>query len=143
MNSDPTRKVLLDVADGPEGITIYTSEDRAVVDWAEQCPALYLSASLNDAHVNLGPFTLLRDPVIAALTRNFTNPTIPFEPMRPLGPDWTHESAMRVHSAIVVALEDLGWHPCPAIKAAWTAVGAIATEYKLVELENLENHDVE
>jgi hypothetical protein len=74
MNSDPTRKVLLDVGDGPEGITIYTSEDRAVVDFAEQCPALYLSASLNDAHVNLGPFTLLRDHVIAALGRNSQNP---------------------------------------------------------------------
>lgn len=52
------RKVLLHVADGPEAITIYTSENGAVVDWCADCPALYLEASTNDAQVKLGPFHL-------------------------------------------------------------------------------------
>jgi len=57
-----------------------------------------------------------------------------FDPERPLGRTWTHLSTMYLHSAIVMALETMGWHPCPAIKAAWEGVGSITTLYKLEEL---------
>jgi hypothetical protein len=56
---DPTKKILLSVTDGPEGIELYTSEDEAVVDWAGVVPALYLTVSTHDAYVKLGPFHLL------------------------------------------------------------------------------------
>jgi hypothetical protein len=63
-----------------------------------------------------------------------TQMPIPFDPERPLGFGWSHDHAMWVHSAVVIALEELGWHPCPAIKAAWSAVAAITSEYRLEEL---------
>lgn len=56
-----------------------------------------------------------------------------FDPLLPLGPAWTNEKEMYLHSAIVVALETMGWHPCPAIKAAYVAVAAIEHKYKLWE----------
>ena len=52
------KQVLLEVADGPEGIIIYTDDDPGVVDWSESFPALYCSVALNGAWVRLGPFTL-------------------------------------------------------------------------------------
>lgn len=52
------KQILLSVADGPEGIEIYTSEDEGVCDWSQTFPAMYLTASVNDAYVKLGPFTL-------------------------------------------------------------------------------------
>jgi len=54
------RKILLEVADGPEHICIYTSEDEGIVDWSPTFPAVYLTASINGAGVKLGPFTLSR-----------------------------------------------------------------------------------
>jgi hypothetical protein len=42
------KKVLLSAGDGPDGIEIYTSEDRAAVDWAHDIPALYVDINLND-----------------------------------------------------------------------------------------------
>jgi hypothetical protein len=54
-----------------------------------------------------------------------------FDPLLPLGPPWNHEKEMYLHSAVVMALETMGWHPCPAIKAGWGAVDAICKEYKL------------
>jgi hypothetical protein len=54
-----------------------------------------------------------------------------FYPLLPLGPPWTHEKEMYLHSAIVMALETMGWHPCPAINAGWVALGTIASEFKL------------
>lgn len=56
--ASPERQVLLEVADGPEGILIYTDEDRGVVDWAESFPALYCTVAVNGAWVRLGPFQL-------------------------------------------------------------------------------------
>jgi len=58
--TDPTKKILLSVADGPEHIELYTSDDEAVVDWSGQIPALYLTASTHDTYVKLGPFQLLK-----------------------------------------------------------------------------------
>lgn len=52
------KRILLSVADGPEGIEIYTSDDEGVVDWSPAFPAVYITASLNGAMVKLGPFTL-------------------------------------------------------------------------------------
>jgi hypothetical protein len=52
------KHTLLSVADGPESIEIYTSEDEAVVDWAAHAPALYITATINGAMVKLGPFQL-------------------------------------------------------------------------------------
>ena len=54
------KQVLPAVADGPESIELYTSEDEAIVDWAAHVPALYLSATMNGAYVKLGPFVLPR-----------------------------------------------------------------------------------
>jgi len=50
--------VVFDIGDGPEGITLYFSEEEAIVDWAATVPALYLTASTNDSYVKLGPFIL-------------------------------------------------------------------------------------
>lgn len=52
----PNTKILLDVADGPEGIKIYTSEDDGVVDWSSTFPAVYIIINTHDAMVKLGPF---------------------------------------------------------------------------------------
>lgn len=69
---DLTKLVLLELADGPEAIVIYTSEDQAVNDWAATIPALYIEAAVQGAHVLIGPFNLksIRDGMIAALTRS-------------------------------------------------------------------------
>lgn len=58
MRDDPTKRVLLLVADGPEGIEIYTSKDEAVVDWSPHVPALYVVVTIQDAMVKLGPFQM-------------------------------------------------------------------------------------
>ena len=52
------KQILLSVADGPESIELYTSEDEAVVDWARDSPALYLTATVAGSYVKLGPFML-------------------------------------------------------------------------------------
>lgn len=52
------RKILLNVADGPEYITLYTSVDEAVVDCANEVPGLYLEAGCGlNCSVKLGPFS--------------------------------------------------------------------------------------
>jgi len=52
-------KVLLfHTADGPESISIYTNQERAVVDFASHPQAVYVDLSLNDASVQFGPFQL-------------------------------------------------------------------------------------
>jgi hypothetical protein len=48
----------LSVGDGPEGIEIYTSEERGVVDWSSTFPAVYVHVAMNGVAVNLGPFRL-------------------------------------------------------------------------------------
>lgn len=59
MNDYPLdKKRLLYVADGPECIEIYTSEDQGVCDMAQTFPALYLRVSMNEAAAQFGPFTL-------------------------------------------------------------------------------------
>jgi len=73
MTNDPTKKVLLSVGDGPEGIEIYTSENRAITDWATNIPALYVSVSVNDAQAGFGPFTL-SETLIAQLEERLQNP---------------------------------------------------------------------
>lgn len=55
---DPSKKILLDVSDGPEGFTIYESEHEGVSDWSGTFPALYLTAAIQGANVKLGPFQL-------------------------------------------------------------------------------------
>ena len=52
------KEVLLEVADGPEGIMIYIDDDRGVIDWAQSFPALYCSVAINGAWVRMGPFQL-------------------------------------------------------------------------------------
>ena len=52
------RIVLLDVGDGPEGITIYTSENEGTIDWSQTFPALYVDISINGAYAHFGPFSL-------------------------------------------------------------------------------------
>lgn len=52
------RVVLLDASDGPEGITIYTSDEEGVVDWSQAFPAVYVEATMMGAMVKLGPFSL-------------------------------------------------------------------------------------
>ena len=58
MTHPPDKRILLSVADGPEGIELYLSEHEAVSDWAPHTPALYLVASTHDTHIKMGPFTL-------------------------------------------------------------------------------------
>jgi len=71
------KRVLFSVGDGPESIEIYTSENRAVVDWAADYPALYIDVTLRDVQVHLGPFTLrsIREAVEKALVRREENPS--------------------------------------------------------------------
>ena len=64
------RKYLLNIADGPECIQIYTSDDEGVNDWSNDLPAMYVYVALNDATVKLGPFTILRKQVEEALNFN-------------------------------------------------------------------------
>lgn len=54
------KQILLDASDGPEGITIFTDDERGVVDWAESFPALYCSVAIDGASVLMGPFTMPR-----------------------------------------------------------------------------------
>lgn len=54
------KTILFSIADGPESIEIYTSEDEAVVDFAACYPALYITATVSGASVKLGPFHLER-----------------------------------------------------------------------------------
>lgn len=70
------KKQLLFVADGPESIELYTSEDLAIVDMCPDVPALYLVATLHDSAVRLGPFTLrsIREGVERALGGRNDNP---------------------------------------------------------------------
>jgi hypothetical protein len=49
---------LLAVGDGPEGISIYTDDDRGVVDWSQTYPAVYVHVAINGASAHFGPFTL-------------------------------------------------------------------------------------
>ena len=65
----PDRRILLDASDGPEGITIYTSEDEGVVDWSPTLPGLYVTVNINGATARFGPFTLasIREKVEEAL----------------------------------------------------------------------------
>lgn len=52
------RKILLGANDGPEGITIYTSDEEGMVDGATTFPAVYVNVSLNGGSAHFGPFTL-------------------------------------------------------------------------------------
>ena len=53
------KTVLLSVGDGPDGIEIFTSEDKAVVDWAHDIPALYINISCGmTSAAQFGPFSL-------------------------------------------------------------------------------------
>lgn len=52
------RKILFEVGDGPEGITIYESDAEGVNDWSPILPALYVMVSTNGAFFKAGPFTL-------------------------------------------------------------------------------------
>jgi hypothetical protein len=63
------RKILLEVGDGPEGITIYTSDEEAIRDWGRDIPGLYIQASIMGADFKIGPFQLksIREGVEAAL----------------------------------------------------------------------------
>jgi len=55
------REFLLEIGDGSDGIEIYTSEDEAVVDWATDIPALYLTVSCGMlVNAKFGPFPLSR-----------------------------------------------------------------------------------
>jgi len=67
------QQVLLDVEDGPEGIKIYLSMDRGVVDWSSSLPAMYIEATLWGASVKLGPFHMnsVRDAVVHALGKSY------------------------------------------------------------------------
>jgi hypothetical protein len=68
-NKQTTKKILFGIGDGPEGITVWTDEDRAVVDWADDLSALYVSVSINGAYSQFGPFTLLNaDRFLQALS---------------------------------------------------------------------------
>lgn len=63
------RCILFEAGDGPEGITIYTSTEEAVVDWSNDIPSLYIQASVDGAFVKLGPFQLksIREKLTSAL----------------------------------------------------------------------------
>lgn len=52
------KQVRLVIGDGPEGVEIFTSEERAIVDWAKDIPARYIKVSMMDASAQFGPFTL-------------------------------------------------------------------------------------
>ena len=65
----PNRKILLEVGDGPEGITIYTDSDEGMVDWCGLDEPMYVLVSLWGANAKFGPFTLdtIRQGVVKAL----------------------------------------------------------------------------
>jgi hypothetical protein len=73
----PDKQRLLFVADGPEHIEIYISDEEAVSDWAHDSPALYLTASVNGSYVEIGPFQLagIRKGVEDALKGNKACPS--------------------------------------------------------------------
>jgi len=50
------KNILFDSGDGPDGLTLYTSFDRASVDHAEDEKALYIEACVNGTSVQMGPF---------------------------------------------------------------------------------------
>lgn len=50
------RKILLDAGDGPDGLTIYTSEEEAIVDWAASSPAMYITVAVQGGYAKFGPF---------------------------------------------------------------------------------------
>ena len=52
------KNILLRSFDGPEGIEIYTDDDRGVIDWAQSFPALYVTVCINGASAQFGPFQL-------------------------------------------------------------------------------------
>jgi hypothetical protein len=53
-----TKVILLEAADGPEGIEIYTDDEEGIVDWACTFPSVYVNISINGAMAKFGPFTL-------------------------------------------------------------------------------------
>lgn len=65
----PDKKILLSVADGPEGIEIYTSEEEGMVDWSPAFPAVYIVVNTHDAMFKAGPFSLpaIYEQLVAAL----------------------------------------------------------------------------
>ena len=69
MKNDSTKRILLSVGNGLEGITIYTSDNEGVIDWCSSLPALYLEASVQGATVKLGPFfcSSIRESITQAL----------------------------------------------------------------------------
>jgi hypothetical protein len=64
------RRVLFESADGPDGICLYTSEERSAVDFSGDFPSLYLEVAVMGAHVTIGPFMKsIRLDLEAALNR--------------------------------------------------------------------------
>lgn len=53
------KKVILSASDGPDHIEVYSSDAEGVVDFSPILPAVYLSASVQDCYVKMGPFQLL------------------------------------------------------------------------------------
>ncbi len=52
------QNVLFEIGDGPEYIKIYTSEDRAVIDWSPDIPGLYIEIHREGVFLVVGPFEL-------------------------------------------------------------------------------------
>ena len=76
---DPTKRVLLSVGDGPDGIELYTSEEDAVVDWARSVPSLYMTASCGMyGFVKFGPFPCSAATRWDSAKRNFCAARLPF-----------------------------------------------------------------
>jgi len=77
---ETTKKILFEIGDGPEGITVWTDEDRASVDWADDLSALYVSVSINGAYSQFGPFQLLNAEKFLKAISDHTLPTPPTQP---------------------------------------------------------------
>jgi hypothetical protein len=69
----PNREILLDVGDGPEGITIYTDPDKGAVDWSGHEKPLYIEVSMWGASASFGPFDL--DSIRQQLVEKLSGPS--------------------------------------------------------------------
>lgn len=71
MSRPSDKQILFEVADGPEGVTIYSSEDEAISSWGRHVPGVFVSVSVNGAMAHFGPFSLIKPEDIGRALEEF------------------------------------------------------------------------